>query len=301
MMETDVEQRRQLVASRVIQVDHLSASYGRGANLVQALRDVSLEIQAGEIFGLLGPNGAGKTTLLSCVEGLQRPDQGRVLVGGMDVSREPAAAQRKLGFQLQHTALLDDLTVAELVQVYSALYEVYLGSDQVSRLLEQFGVSECRNKLARRLSGGQRQRLALALAVANDPEIVLLLRPVPGDRNFAAADHTVGAAQPGAIAGALDRGRDAPAAESGGRLSEADGQAVECLTGIEAQLEELQDETFSGTNQSHDAHAPAKPLDAVLESGLPRLSAGYLQPDLWRNGRGWGQLYDLGGARRRGL
>ena len=161
----------------VIQVDRLSATYGRGANVVEALRDVSLEIQAGEIFGLLGPNGAGKTTLLSCVEGLHKPARGTARVGGVDVSAEPTAAQHKLGIQLQHAALLDDLTVAELVQVYAALYEVYLSADQISSLLNRFGVSEKHNKLARRLSGGQRQRLALALAVASDPEIVLLDEP----------------------------------------------------------------------------------------------------------------------------
>jgi ABC-2 type transport system ATP-binding protein len=161
----------------VIQVDRLSASYGRGANRVEALRSVSLEVQAGEIFGLLGPNGAGKTTLLSCIEGLHRPAEGRVRIGGVDVCSEPRAAKRKLGIQLQHTALLDDLTVAELVEVYSALYEVYLTAEQVSRLLDRFELSETRSKLARRLSGGQKQRLALALSVANDPEIVLLDEP----------------------------------------------------------------------------------------------------------------------------
>jgi ABC-2 type transport system ATP-binding protein len=165
------------MSEAVIQIDRLSATYGRGAKLVQALRDVTLEIQAGEIFGLLGPNGAGKTTLLSCVEGLHEPAEGRVQVGGLDVSGIPAAVKRKLGIQLQHTALLDDLTVAELVEVYAALYEVYPSADQVSELLERFGLSENRNKLARRLSGGQKQRLALALSVANDPEIVLLDEP----------------------------------------------------------------------------------------------------------------------------
>ena len=161
----------------VIQVKRLSATYGRGAKRVEALREVSLEIQAGEIFGLLGPNGAGKTTLLSCVEGLHQPAEGRLWVGGVEVSSEPAAAKRKLGIQLQHTALLDDLTVAELVEVYAALYEIYLSADQVSDLLERFGLGENRNKLARRLSGGQKQRLALALSLANDPEIVLLDEP----------------------------------------------------------------------------------------------------------------------------
>jgi ABC-2 type transport system ATP-binding protein len=161
----------------VIRVDRLSATYGRGAKRVQALTGVSLEIGAGEIFGLLGPNGAGKTTLLSCVEGLHDPAGGEVQVGDVDVSSQPVAAKRKLGIQLQHTALLDDLTVAELVRVYAALYEVYLTTGQVSELLDRFGLSENRSKLSRRLSGGQRQRLALALSVANDPQIVLLDEP----------------------------------------------------------------------------------------------------------------------------
>jgi ABC-2 type transport system ATP-binding protein len=161
----------------VIRVESLSAIYGRGTNRVQALADVNLEIRAGEIFGLLGPNGAGKTTLLSCVEGLHRPARGRVWVGGVAVSSQPTAAKRKLGIQLQHTALLDDLTVAELVEVYAALYEAYPPTQQVNELLGRFGLADDRAKLARRLSGGQKQRLALVLAVANDPEIVLLDEP----------------------------------------------------------------------------------------------------------------------------
>jgi ABC-2 type transport system ATP-binding protein len=170
-------ERRKAMNETVIRVDRLSAAYGRGVKRVQALRDVSLEVQAGEIFGLLGPNGAGKTTLLSCLEGLHKPAEGRVQVGGLDVSSEPTATKRKLGIQLQQTSLLDDLTVTELVRVYSALYEVYLTPDQVSEILARFGLSENHNKLSRRLSGGQKQRLALALSVANDPEIVLLDEP----------------------------------------------------------------------------------------------------------------------------
>ncbi|UCC62874.1 MAG: ABC transporter ATP-binding protein [Anaerolineae bacterium] len=164
----------------VIRIERLSATYGRGRNQVQALRDVSLEIQAGEIFGLLGPNGAGKTTLLSCVEGLHRPAQGRAWVSGIDVSAQPTATKRKLGVQLQHTALLDDLTVGELVEVYAALSQVYLSAEQASELLGRFGLGQHRKALARRLSGGEKQRLALALAMANDPEIVLLDEPTSG-------------------------------------------------------------------------------------------------------------------------
>jgi len=156
-----------------IQLTNLKAAYGP----VQALRGVSLTVQQGEIFGLLGPNGAGKTTLLGCVEALNKPASGSVQVSGIDVLKDPSAAKRKLGIQLQRTALLDDLAVNELVEVYAALYEVYLTAEQITALLTRFDLISQRKKLARQLSGGQQQRLALAIAIANNPEIVLLDEP----------------------------------------------------------------------------------------------------------------------------
>ncbi|MBK9008473.1 MAG: ABC transporter ATP-binding protein [Anaerolineae bacterium] len=157
----------------MIDVKNVTAAYGA----LTALNGVSLNVQKGEIFGLLGPNGAGKTTLLASVEGLHKPKQGEVHVGGISVQANPAATKRQLGIQLQKTALLDDLTVAELVEVYAALYEVYLTSKEIDALLARFDLVEKRNTLARRLSGGQQQRLALAVAIANDPQIVLLDEP----------------------------------------------------------------------------------------------------------------------------
>ncbi len=157
----------------MIDVKNLTATYGS----LTALNGVSLTVAKGEIFGLLGPNGAGKTTLLANVEGLHKPKQGEVQVGGINVQTDSAATKRQLGIQLQKTALLDDLTVAELVEVYAALYEVYLTSKEIDALLARFDLVEKRNTLARRLSGGQQQRLALAVAIANDPQIVLLDEP----------------------------------------------------------------------------------------------------------------------------
>jgi ABC-2 type transport system ATP-binding protein len=157
----------------MIDAKNLTAAYGS----VTALNGVNLRVEQGEIFGLLGPNGAGKSTLLACIEGLHKPKQGQVQVGGLNVQSDSAATKRKLGIQLQKTALMDDLTVAELVEVYAALYEVYLTSEQITQLLKQFDLVEKRNTLARRLSGGQQQRLALAVAIANDPQIVLLDEP----------------------------------------------------------------------------------------------------------------------------
>ncbi len=161
----------------LIRVENLTAVYGHGKRQVRALRDVALNIRHGEIFGLLGPNGAGKTTLLSCVEGILRPEAGGVWIAGVEVARQPQVTKRRLGIQLQHTALLDDLTVAELVQVYAALYEVFLTPSEIAAVLARFGLEDQAQKLARRLSGGQKQRLALVLAMANDPEIILLDEP----------------------------------------------------------------------------------------------------------------------------
>jgi len=159
----------------MLDLQNVTAAYARAAR--PALRDVSLQVQPGEIFGLLGPNGAGKSTLLACIEGLHRPTSGTVTVGGYDVQRHPAAAKRQLGIQLQKTALLDDLSVGELVEVYAALYEVFLTSAQIDAFLARFGLTDHRRTLARRLSGGQQQRLALALAITNDPQVVLLDEP----------------------------------------------------------------------------------------------------------------------------
>jgi ABC-2 type transport system ATP-binding protein len=157
----------------VIEIQNVQAAYGRGEKLVQALKGVSLSLNRGEIFGLLGPNGAGKTTLLACLEGLHTPEAGALRVAGL----EPKAAKGKLGIQLQKTALLDDLTALELVETYAALYNVPLTHTQINALLARFDLTEQRNKFARHMSGGQQQRLALAIALANDPEIVLLDEP----------------------------------------------------------------------------------------------------------------------------
>jgi ABC-2 type transport system ATP-binding protein len=140
---------------------------------VTALRSANLTIQPGEIFGLLGPNGAGKTTLLSCLEGLHTPAQGAIRITG----RPPAQSKHKLGIQLQKTALLDDLRVTELIELYAGLYNVFLTRAQIEALLARFDLSDQRGRFIRHLSGGQQQRVALAIAIANNPEIVLLDEP----------------------------------------------------------------------------------------------------------------------------
>jgi len=170
----------------MIHLTDLHVTYRRGREQVVALDGVDLSIGRGEIFGLLGPNGAGKTTLLSVVEGLLRPERGAAVVDGIDVLAQPQQAKRRLGIQLQRSALLDDLTAVELVRLYAALYDVQLSQAAAGALLARFGLADEARAYARRLSGGQQQRLALAVAVANDPQVVLLDEPTaaldPGAR-----------------------------------------------------------------------------------------------------------------------
>ncbi|BCX02285.1 MAG: multidrug ABC transporter ATP-binding protein [Candidatus Roseilinea sp.] len=160
-----------------IEVKGVSAHYDTGRRRVEALKNVNVEVRQGEIFGLLGPNGAGKTTLLSCIEGLHRPDCGSIRVAGVDVLRNPAPAKRKLGVQLQRTALMEGLTALELLVAYAALYEVYPTRAECTALLARFGLADQAHKRAKQMSGGQQQRLALAIALVTDPQIVLLDEP----------------------------------------------------------------------------------------------------------------------------
>jgi ABC-2 type transport system ATP-binding protein len=160
----------------VIEIDSLNVSYGP----VKAVRDVSLKVKQGEIFGLLGPNGAGKTTTLSAIEALVKPESGSVRVLGMDVQQHGSTVKRALGISLQTTAFFDNLKVWELVRLYASMYKVFLSKAQITDLLGRFELAEKANVQAQQLSGGQQQRLALALAVANAPQIVILDEPTTG-------------------------------------------------------------------------------------------------------------------------
>ena len=144
---------------------------------VEAVRGVSFEIEAGEIFGLLGPNGAGKTSTLECLIGLREPDSGELKVAGIDARRDPGAAKQKIGVALQTTALQDTITPREALRLFGAFYRERA---EPQPLLERFALTDKADARFDTLSGGQRQRLALALAFVNRPELVLLDEPTTG-------------------------------------------------------------------------------------------------------------------------
>ncbi|HEU4784987.1 MAG TPA: ABC transporter ATP-binding protein [Ktedonobacterales bacterium] len=160
-------------AEALVAVNHLVKRYGR----FTAVNDVSFTIRRGEIFGLLGPNGAGKTTTLEIIEGLRRADGGQVTVDGLDVRRDRRAVQRRIGVQLQATTLFDALTVRETIHLFGAFYPSARSADD---LLREVALEEKASAMPKDLSGGQRQRLALALALVNDPALLLLDEPTTG-------------------------------------------------------------------------------------------------------------------------
>ncbi len=151
----------------VIDVEGLRKVYGS----TLAVDDVSFQVAPGEIFGLLGPNGAGKTTTVECLQGLRHPDGGHVRVLGLDPWAQRSALRRRIGSQLQESALPDRLKVWEALDLFAT---TTLSPSNREQLLEQWGLADKRNASFANLSGGQRQRLFVALALVNQPEIVFL-------------------------------------------------------------------------------------------------------------------------------
>ena len=152
---------------KIIEVEHLRKIYGPTV----AVEDISFEVAEGEIFGLLGPNGAGKTTTVECLQGLRRPDAGRLRVLDLDPQSEGKALRRLIGSQLQDSALPDRMRVWEALDLFSSFMP---NSPDWRILMEQWGLTEKRKSFFSRLSGGQRQRLFVALALVNNPKVVFL-------------------------------------------------------------------------------------------------------------------------------
>ncbi len=150
-----------------ITVEHLEKRYGE----LVAVRDVTFEVRRGEIFGILGPNGSGKTTTVECLQGLRRADGGTLRVLGLDPTRQADQLRRRIGAQLQDSALPDRIRVGEALELFSSLSP---GGPPWPTVLDEWGLGDKRRASFADLSGGQRQRLFIALALVNAPEVVFL-------------------------------------------------------------------------------------------------------------------------------
>lgn len=145
---------------------------------VKAVDGIDLQIRKGEYVALLGPNGAGKTTLVEMIEGIQQPDSGSILIKGLSWKRNSSDLHRVIGLSLQETRFIEKINVLETVNLFASFYN--LGSTRVDEVLGLVNLQEKRKAMVDKLSGGQRQRLALAIALLNQPEILLLDEPTTG-------------------------------------------------------------------------------------------------------------------------
>ena len=161
-----------------IDIRHVSKQFGH----FQALRDVSLQIESGELVALLGPSGCGKTTLLRIIAGLETPDVGHILYSGLDTT-DTHVRERQVGFVFQHYALFRHMTVFENVAfglrvkpraVRPSAAQI---REKVHALLELVQLAGLADRYPSQLSGGQRQRIALARALAVEPKVLLLDEP----------------------------------------------------------------------------------------------------------------------------
>lgn len=148
---------------------------------IQALDDVSLEVERGDIFGLVGPDGAGKTTLIRSICGLLQPDQGEVELLGYPSSKREKLGSR-LGYMPQRFSLYGDLTVMENILFFGSMYAMpkKLIRERAEEILTITGMNRFQNRMADNLSGGMKQKLALTSALITRPEILVLDEPTYG-------------------------------------------------------------------------------------------------------------------------
>lgn len=168
----------------IVEVVDVKKSYRLGETIIPALRGVSLRVERGDFLSIVGPSGSGKTTLLNLIGALDRPDEGRIILDGRDLSslsdKERARLRReKIGFVFQTFNLIPVLTAYE--NVAFALHLLKLPEreirERVMRALEEVGLGGMEDRLPSQLSGGQQQRVAIARALVKEPEILLADEP----------------------------------------------------------------------------------------------------------------------------
>jgi ABC-2 type transport system ATP-binding protein len=166
------------VSNHLVQASNLKKSFGN----LHAVDGVSLQIQAGEIYGLVGADGAGKTTTIRLLVGALLPDKGEVTVCGYDVIRRTEHARSQLGYLSQRFSLYEDLTVLENIRFFAEVRGLS-SSEWLPRsmeILEFVGLSDFKDRRAGQLSGGMKQKLGLASALVTRPRVLLLDEPTTG-------------------------------------------------------------------------------------------------------------------------
>lgn len=159
-------------------IEQLQKRYGA----IAAVKDVSLQVESGEIFGLLGPNGAGKTTTLRCLCTLTTPDSGQIEVSGISAIENPRLARQRLGYVAQEVAIDKVLTGRELLELQAALYHLPRQTikPRIAEILTLLGLDEWADKKSGTYSGGLKKRLDLAAGLLHRPDVLVLDEPTVG-------------------------------------------------------------------------------------------------------------------------
>ena len=173
-----------------IAIRHLSKTFEQKGNSVEALRDISLDIEEGDIYGIIGMSGAGKSTLVRCLNYLERPTSGEVIIGGRDLGtlteKELREQRSDIAMIFQHFNLLMQKSVLDNVcfPMQIAKKKKDEAKKRALELLETVGLADKADAYPAQLSGGQKQRVAIARALATEPKLLLLDEPVSGiDQN----------------------------------------------------------------------------------------------------------------------
>jgi len=161
-----------------VSIQNLCKNYGT----VPAVKDVSFQVERGEIFGLLGPNGAGKTTTLRCLCTLAKPDSGTIEISGVSVLEQPREARKRLGYVAQEVALDKILTGRELLELQAALYHIPKAEarQRIEVLLEVLDLQSYADRKTGTYSGGLKRRIDLAAGLLHQPEVLILDEPTVG-------------------------------------------------------------------------------------------------------------------------
>ena len=180
------------MAGSLVRLDGVSKTYGTETHV---LRDVSIEFPRGQLISLTGASGSGKSTLISLLAGLALPDTGRVIFDGDDIAQLDDVARARLraqriGIVLQSGNLIPFLTAAENVELATEFADGNGDGHRATGRLQELGVGDRGHHLPRRMSGGETQRVALAVALANDPEL-LLADEVTGQLDTANAEQVM--------------------------------------------------------------------------------------------------------------
>jgi len=146
----------------------------------QAVRDLSIDVPTGTIYGFLGPNGSGKTTTIRMLCGLLTPDAGEGACLGYDLLRETAKIKRDVGYMPQRFGLYDDLTVRENLEFVARMYDLPRPRQAAKEMIARMGLGDRERQLAGQLSGGWKQRLTLASCILHEPRLLLLDEPTAG-------------------------------------------------------------------------------------------------------------------------